>query len=458
MLQSMSKRMLSVPELLGFGIYVSLLAGSLSLVSPAFAQEQSSLIESALDSKTDVPLVVPSAVPAVKSVEPTTVAAQKKANKAATAKKKTASSTVSLVAAPAINSNTVAPKTAATKPVVVSVPPTPPAESEDIPPPSGEIMAPPIHSSIPATPRDILGLVPLGTKIGKSYALDQAYRGKPALPTIPTVTFGTPSWAIPDKKKVAAAPAVAGTATSPTSAPVQPVPAPNTTGASAGSNAAGSEKAAEPLNIINVRFQLSSQRLSRPTDVVWAYPYPPKMPKQVVPNPLPEEEAPLKSLLLQTGYNTRPDPSRPYPNGGWRWIHAFETARAKAGLGFPHTMLTMYPWVDKMFPYARAECHELNLVEEARSKKYQQTMSDYERIHVDLESLAATRGLVPIEMKMSRGVGQLRLPAGNWWLTATRAIPGLKAYWQVPVSCTENPQTINVQLNENNALIIGGGW
>ncbi|MBX9723672.1 MAG: hypothetical protein K2X81_19865 [Candidatus Obscuribacterales bacterium] len=454
----MSKRILLAPKLFGFAICLSLMAGSLSLITPAFAQEQPSLIESALDSKSDIPVSLPAATPVVKSVAASKSAVQKKASKISVAKKKAPNSTVSLVAAPAINSNAASPNTssAASRPVVVSVPAKAPADSEDIPPPSAEILAPPIHSTIPATQRDILGLVPLGTKIGKSYALDQAYRGKPALPTIPTVTFGTPSWAIPDKKKVAATPALTATPANQTPTPVQPLATPN---ANAGSNAAAAEKPAEPLSILNVRFQMNSQRLSRATDVVWAYPYPPKMPKQVVSNPLPEEEAPLKNLLLQTGYNTRPDASRPYPNGGWRWIHAFETARAKAGLGFPHTMLTMYPWVDKMFPYARAECHELNLIEEARSKKYQQLVSDYERIHVDIESLAATRGLVPIEMKISpRGVGQLRLPAGNWWLTATRAIPGLKAYWQIPVSCTDSSQTINVQLNENNALIIGGGW
>jgi hypothetical protein len=101
---------------------------------------------------------------------------------------------------------------------------------------------------------------------------------------------------------------------------------------------------------------------------------------------------------------------------------------------------------------------ELNKLEQERCEHYQQVVDDYERVHVDLESQATARGLAPIEVKInSRGIGQIQVPAGNWWIAATRKTPGLKFYWQVPVSCAEN-QTINIQLNEANALICGGGW
>jgi hypothetical protein len=85
-------------------------------------------------------------------------------------------------------------------------------------------------------------------------------------------------------------------------------------------------------------------------------------------------------------------------------------------------------------------------------------MNDYDKTHADIEATATSRGLIPVEIKVnSLGVAQAQLPAGNWWITCTRAYPGLKFYWQVPISCAAE-KIINVQMNEANALIVAGGW
>src|SRR5262249_22160263 len=130
--------------------------------------------------------------------------------------------------------------------------------------------------------------------------------------------------------------------------------------------ASGNELSNLANNTINIRFLTVTNNM-RPTDSVWAYPYPPKPPKQIIPNPLPQTEAQLKNMILSTGYSARQDISTPYPLGGVRWQRAFANARKKAGLGYAHTMLTMYPWVNKMFPYVQTECLEMNRIEQERS-------------------------------------------------------------------------------------------
>lgn len=354
------------------------------------------------------------------------------------------------------------------KPVVRTVPPT--RTMDDKIPEPVSIMDPPIHSTIQAGEKTFLK-VPLGLKVGKANAIDTTYRGKPTLPSVSTVTFGTPSWAIPPKKKIAGLNSTVGAppvntapiTLSPASrqTPAASVQAPTTTAATTAATAipakTGEQAAPAVLNTVNFRFLTITDHM-RPTDSIWVYPYPPKPPKQIIASPLAEAEGPLKAQLLNYGYSARPDPDRPYPNGGVRWQRAFQNARQKANAGYPHTMITMYPWVNKMFPYMQAETIEMNRIEEARSKRYEQIVDDYERIHADLESQATARGLVPLEVKVNpRGIGQIQLPNGTWWIAATRKMPGLKFYWQVPVSCSDG-QTVNVQLNEANALICGGGW
>lgn len=395
-----------------------LLAASVALAlgsvhSPGLAEEQSSLIESALDGKLDSSFEIPANAEAKSVDEPQKSSQKKQKNDSAV---------------------TFAPQRA--------------RDSEDTIPPPTNVMAPAIHSLLPASQKSILRM-PLGVKVGKSFAVDPTYRGKPALQKVPTVSFGTPSWAIPPKKQIAGVPVT------PISIPAQgkTPPAPATVAPQSSS----AENSSQAPATVNVRL-LSPTNGYRPTDCVWAYPYPPKLPKQVPLTPLPEDEAPLKQMILNFGYSMRPDKTQPYPSGGWRWLHAFETARKKADMGYPHTMLTMYPWVNKIFPYVHAECVEMNKVEERRTQRYEQLAADYERLHTDLESQATTRNLTPIEIKVNfRGIGQYQLPPGHWWIAATRKTPGLKFYWQTPISCSSG-QTVNVQLNESSALIIAGSW
>lgn len=423
------------------------IAFSISILTPqsGCAQEriQPSLVESALDGNYNEQTVDGSGQA---STSPQTTQASSSNNSSHPKKKKKEESA-------AVDPN---------HPVVKSVPPQRKLD-ENIPEPQA-VMDPPIHSRIPAGEKSILK-IPMGVKVGKSSPVDMTYRGKPTIPSVSTVTFGSPSWAIPQKKQIAGlSPAL----TPATSAPITLSPASRQTPAApvttpairepAPSTVAG-QPATPASNTVNFRFLTESNTNHfRPTDSIWLYPYPPKPPKPIEIHPLPEDEATLKSQLLSFGYSARPDPTKPYPLGGVRWLRAFENARHKANTGYPHTMLTMYPWVNKMYPYILSECLEMNRLEEQRMNRYQQVLEDYERIHVDLESQATARGLVPIEVKVNpRGIGQIQMPSGNWWVAATRKLPGLKFYWQVPISCTEN-QTINIQLNESNALIIGGGW
>lgn len=402
-----------------------------------------SLIESALDGKLNAESLPSPAVPA-----PLVAPPSNSASKSSIVKFKPAKTAIEKPLDP-------------NKPVAVSVPREPNYLEDKISDPKG-IPEQPIHSTLNSYEKKVL-FVPMGVKVGKSFALDPTYRGKPALSTLPTVSVGTPSWAIqPTKKKVAASlPTSIPNINSPisvgptTKIPPGPLQTPQAK-TDPQTGAVSTESKIENLSTLNVRVQTSLE--VRPTNSVWAYPYPPKLPKESVSNPLPEDQNSLKNMILSTGYSARPNLERPYPQSGWRWIHAFQNGVKKAGVGYPHTMITMYPWVNKVFPYVASECRQMNQIEASRSERYQQLASDYERVHADLESVATARNLAPVEVKINnRGIGQLKLAPGNWWITATCKSPGLKFYWQVPVSIASG-DTTNVQLTEANALIISGGW
>lgn len=422
---------------LGIGIALSLCG----LVSTNLAiAEDRSVIESALDGT-----YFESKPP----VKPSTT----------TSNSKNASSATAMSSAPSTTTNSTnhvtqavgfQPVTEGTKSNVVLTPPK--YVEREIPAPKEEVLQSPIHSTIQANTKSIMH-VPLGTKYAKTFPIDTTYRGKPAIPKTETVTVGTPTWAPTQKKKLAAAP-VAGV----TPNLVTPITVPSTPAPAAVVKPTSVVPKQEEIkqSVVNVRIQ-TPQNL-RATDSVWIYPYPPKPPRAPRVSPLTEDPQGLRSQILQFGYSARPDLDRPYPAGGWRWVHAFQTGVKKSGQGTPHTMFTMYHWVDKVFPYVLAECHELNLLEQERSEKFLQVCADYERVHADLEAQATTKGLVPFEVKVgARGIAQSAVPAGNWWLAATRKQPGLQFYWQVPLTCNSN-EPIAVQLSESNALIVGGGW
>lgn len=265
---------------------------------------------------------------------------------------------------------------------------------------------------------------------------------------IPTITYGMPSWAVtrPARK-------LASAATAPLAMPAQPlIPKADVDGVEL------EQRKPEPFTTLNARMLVPHNE--RFVDVVYAYPYPIKPPPLTGElTPLPTKDKELKSMILSAGYSDRIDFNRPYPTYGWRWVHAFYRAHTRSGLGWPRTMLTMYPWVDQMLPYVRAEVKQSNAEEADRILKHQKTVEEFEATHVDLENQATLKGLSPVAIKMnSKGIGQTtKLTPGNWWITGTRKVPGLKMFWEVPVTCTQG-QIINVQFTEANAMIIQGGW
>ncbi|MBY0360118.1 MAG: hypothetical protein K2W82_19100 [Candidatus Obscuribacterales bacterium] len=265
---------------------------------------------------------------------------------------------------------------------------------------------------------------------------------------IPTITYGVPPWAMarPTRKLATTTPTPA------TPNQVQPlIPKAEVKGVEL------EQRPAEPQTVLNFRIVVPHN--TNAVDVVYVYPYPVKLPPlsgQM--NPLPTNPGELKGMILGAGYSDRIDFNRPYPAYGWRWVHSFYRAHAKSGLGWPHTMLTMYPWVDKMLPYVMAEVKHSNSEESERLGRYVKAGEEYESTHVERENEATLKGLVPIAVKMnSRGIGQTKLFPGNWWVTATRKVPGLKMFWEIPITCRPD-QTINVQFTEANALTIQGGW
>ena len=272
-----------------------------------------------------------------------------------------------------------------------------------------------------------------------------AVKFKESAPAVPTVSYGTPSWAL--KPRLAQAAPVAPASLSP-GATLLPV---------AGNGQIELEKRLpEEKTLVNIR--LVKHYHLPPVDTVMAYPWPVRPPQPIVHSKLPEKPHDLKAMILATGYSSRIDFNRPHPLYGWRWVHCFQTAHQKSGLGYPHTFLTMYPWVAKMAPYVAAETTKVNVLEESRLNAYTKVQDEYTRLHEELENEAAAKGLSPIEIKVTRhGIGQGQLPPGNWWISATRKLPDLKFYWQVPITVSAG-QTVNVQLTNVNAIVVQGGW
>jgi hypothetical protein len=197
---------------------------------------------------------------------------------------------------------------------------------------------------------------------------------------------------------------------------------------------------------------------THPKDTFNLYPYPVKPPKSEHATLLPETEKSMKQLLLSTGYHNRMNPDKPYQLGGWRWQYCFQTAVRKSGLGVPHSIISEYAWARDITPYAQAETKKWNEFEDQRWLRYKKAVAEFERNHADIESDATQQGLVAMELP-KRGYGwiQQNIPTGTWWLTATRKVPGLTYYWQVPLTAAPG-EKIKIELNELNALIIEGGW
>lgn len=306
--------------------------------------------------------------------------------------------------------------------------PNPSDLSDDPPAPTGASET--IHNSLPLPekPADKDGPVPA------------AFKSAP--PAIPTVTYGAASWA--PKPRIAATPGAI-----PSSGGIVPV---------AGNKLVELERRLPENDNATVNIRLVKHYHLPPEDTVMAYPWPVRPPKPEIPSKLQEKPQDLKAMILATGYSSRIDFNRPHPLYGWRWVHAFQAAHEKSGLGYPHTMLTMYPWVHKITPYVVTEVKRINQIEADRLNAYKKVADEYDRLHEELENEAAAKGLVPIAVRISRhGIGQAQLPPGNWWISATRKLPDLKFYWQVPITVGAG-QTANVQLTNLNAIVVQGGW
>ncbi len=199
-----------------------------------------------------------------------------------------------------------------------------------------------------------------------------------------------------------------------------------------------------------------------------AYPYPINLPKKRndkthQQNPLPTDRRQLRDLILATGYSSRDAGIRPYPTNGWRWQYAYHSALNKAHLTEPNAIGEIYHFADDLIPYARKECIRLNKVEDDRLERYQRAQDDCDQNHADYETEATRKGYGPVEFhidKFFRGhfnLAELRLGEGPWWIIGTRRVPGLKYYWQEPVTAVKG-EVSKVELNEENALVIEGGW
>ena len=170
-----------------------------------------------------------------------------------------------------------------------------------------------------------------------------------------------------------------------------------------------------------------------------------------------------RDALVTQAFAAPVNERRPYPPQGWRFDYALKAAIRESGAGRPHTMVTMYPWIDTIYPYLRKYLARSNEAEQARFDRLAQFRRDYAEKHNDIETDAMKAGLYPVECKMqiyhlSLRRADVMLPKGNYWVTGSHKVIGLKYYWEEPITIDENgPRSI--ELNEANAILIdGGAW
>lgn len=326
----------------------------------------------------------------------------------------------------------------------------PPALRASMPDPEAGETSQPIHTALPSSSPNHhhKNKLEKDKPADKDEPAEVQFKSS-APPAIPTVTYGTPNWAIRPRVASSLPAAPAAPSAAPTGPQIVPV---------AGNSQVELERRLPENDKATVNIRIVKHYHLPPDDTVMAYPWPVRPPKPIIHSKLQEKPHELKALILASGYSTRIDVTRPHPLYGWRWVHAFQAAHEKSGLGYPHTMLTMYPWVNKMTPYVVAEVKRVNAIEVDRLNEYKKVQDEYDRLHEEMENEAAAKGLVPVAIKVNRhGIGQTQLPPGNWWISATRKLPDIKFYWQVPITVGAG-QTTNVQLTNLNAIVVQGGW
>lgn len=196
-----------------------------------------------------------------------------------------------------------------------------------------------------------------------------------------------------------------------------------------------------------------------------AFPWPVAPPRgKRFPPPLPEEEKPLRQMLMNSGYVNRSSPDVPYPTGGYRFLYAFRAAARKSGMAMPHTILEHYRWVNGMMDYIIPEVTASNNHEEKRFDTYKAV----EKFNIENEQRirneALRQGLEPTVLKPrvmpAKTVGihfEATLKPSKWWVVGVHKAPGLKYYWHHPVEVQEGKFN-RVVLTEANAIFIEGGW
>jgi hypothetical protein len=171
----------------------------------------------------------------------------------------------------------------------------------------------------------------------------------------------------------------------------------------------------------------------------------------------------IKDSLVIQAFSAPMNERRPYPPQGWRFYYALNAAEREKGEWLPHTLVTIYPWVDRIYPVLRKYLAASNEAEAARFDRCDTFRKDYEERHIDLETDAMKAGLYPVEISptvyhLSLRRAQVMLLPGNYWVTGWHKVIGLKYYWQEAVTIDENGPKA-VELNEANALLIdGGSW
>ncbi len=190
-----------------------------------------------------------------------------------------------------------------------------------------------------------------------------------------------------------------------------------------------------PAKKVRLIIRINVPHNIKAVDTCRIYPYPvapPKIKTEI-------KELPIKTLDLQSqlkaiGYTAVTKKENPFPVGGWRMRYAFNAAAAKAGMGRPHTILTMYQWIDDMVPYLRPEVIRMNAIEKLRKQRYELAQSVFDEHKADLETQAFNNGLFPIDVSIQRLFGGVRegsviVDQTNWWIVVIHKVPGLKYYW-----------------------------
>ncbi len=220
------------------------------------------------------------------------------------------------------------------------------------------------------------------------------------------------------------------------------------------------EKPAKKVKLI-IRVVVPHNK--QPVDKFDLYPYPIEPRKNRHPaGLLPTDPHNLKDVLYGMGYTARTSLDDPYPANGWRMQYAFKSAVRKSNLALPHGYVEVNSWRDAMRPYLLEEVLKSNAFEKQRRARCAAAEEEFKETRTEIEMEALKQGLYPIYVYVRQGRGISRegyamVDQATWWVAGTHRVPGLTYYWQEKVKLTDAPEQI-VDLNEDNALYVEGGW